>query len=67
MFGGVGQRLGDDVISRDFNRFGQPAIDVEVQLDWDGGTSRKRLDRRTKPALRQDGRVDASRYLLQFL
>ncbi len=66
VFGGVGQRLGDNVIRGNLNRFGHSAIDVEVELDGHGRASGERLDRRAKSALRQDRGMHASRYLLQF-
>src|ERR671934_1686736 len=39
VLGGVGQRLGDDVVGGDLDRLGQPRLDVHVELDRDHGAA----------------------------
>src|SRR6266508_1389291 len=60
VLGGVGQRLGDDVVRGDLDLLGQPRLDVHVELDRDGGAAGQRLQRGTEAALGQDRRVDAT-------
>jgi hypothetical protein len=67
VLGGVGQRLGDDVVGRHLDRLSQPCRDLHLQLDRDGGAAGQRLERRREAAFGQDGRVDAARQLPQVL
>ena len=44
VLGGVGQRLGDDVVGGELDRIGQPTVEVDVKADGDGGAAGQRLD-----------------------
>ena len=66
VLGDIGERFGDDVVGGDFDLRGQPAVDVDVELDWDRGATRKGLERGLETSLREDRRMDAARDLLQF-
>ncbi len=66
VLGRVGECLGDDVVRGHLDRLGQPSPDVDLQLDRDGGAAGQGLERRPKPALGQDGWMDAARQLLEL-
>ena len=60
VLGGVGERLGDDVVGRDLDLLRQAAPEVDGQLDGYGRTAGQRLDRRRQAAFGQDSGVDAA-------
>src|SRR5690349_22168132 len=67
VLGRVGQGLGHDVVGGDLDRFGQPSLHADVQLDRDGGATGERFHRRTQAALDKDRRVDAARHLTRLV
>ena len=67
VLGGVGQRLGDDVVGGDLDLLGQPLLDAHVELDRDRRAAGERLERRAQPALGEDRRVDAAGDLAQLV
>ena len=67
MFLRVGEHLRDDVIDADFDRLGQPAVDLDVQFHRDSGAPSERAQRRVQARLGQDRRVDATGDLPQVV
>src|SRR5580704_7540201 len=65
--GHVGERLRDDVIRRHLDGLREPPYRGNVKLDRDRGPAGERPQRRAKPALGQDRRVDAAGNLTQIL
>src|ERR1700733_985996 len=67
VLGHVGQRLGDRVVSGEFDRLGQPPRPLNVEAHGNGGAAGQRPERRAQPALGEDRRVDAASDLAQLL
>src|SRR5690348_13065230 len=57
--GGVGQRLGDDVVDGDLRWAGQLAGDLDIQVHRHRAVAGQRLQRRPQPALGEHRGVDA--------
>ena len=55
----VGQRLTDHVVGGDLDRFRRPLVEVDPQLDGDGGARGQRLQRHREAVPAQHGGVDA--------
>jgi hypothetical protein len=60
----VGQRLGHDVVSADFDRVRQASVDRDVEADGGGTAAGQCLERWTKSALGQDRGMYSARDLL---
>jgi hypothetical protein len=55
----IRERLGDHVVHRDLDGLGQPALDVDIELDRYRRTAAQRPERRDQAPLRQDRGVNA--------
>jgi hypothetical protein len=65
VLGGVGECLGDGVVGGGLDRFGQPPVDLDVELDRDGGSAGQCFECGGQAAVGQDGRVQAAGNLAQ--
>jgi hypothetical protein len=50
VLGGIGERLGSDVVGGHLDLLRQPAVVAHVELDRDCGVAGQRLERRLEPA-----------------
>src|SRR5262245_49908307 len=66
VLGGIGERLGDDIIGSDLDRRRETRLDFHVNLDGECGTASKHLERWSESSLRQDRWVDAARNLSEL-
>ena len=67
VLGSVGQCLGHGVLGGGLDRLGEPPVDLDVEMDGDGGSAGQRPDCRGQAALGQDGRVQPAGDLSQFV
>src|SRR6187399_2244553 len=67
VLGGVGQRLGDDVVRGDLDWLGQAPLDVKIELDWNGRATGERLDGGTQAAIGEDRGMDTAGKLPKLL
>jgi hypothetical protein len=52
VLGGIGQRLGGDVVGGHLDRLLEPlTVEVDAQVDGDGGAQRQRVQRRAESVL----------------
>ena len=65
VLGRVGERLGGDIVSRDFDALGQAPVEVQVELDRHGRAAGERLEGRPEAAPGEDSRMDPPRDLLE--
>ena len=62
----IGDRLGDDVVGRRLDAWGQTLLRHLGDLDRDGRAREQGVKRRSQATLREDGRVDPSRQFAEL-
>ena len=66
VLGDIGEALRDDVVRRNLERLGKPALDVDLQLHGHRGPRGELLERDCEPVAADDRRVQASGDLAQL-